>query len=98
MREGEQRGNAGNMRGREGSFIIRKEGIERGKIVKKKFAAGRNRLRDEQHKVHEQDWADLVYKERKIDSISRGQRGKPRKFFSRYQWINLQAEKMDSKD
>lgn len=97
MREREQRGNAGNMRDREGSFVIGKEGIDRGKIVKKKFAAGRNRLRDEEHGVHEQDWAELAYKERKIDSISRHQIGKPGKFFSRYQWINLQAEKMDTR-
>lgn len=84
-REGEQRGDAGNMRGRKGSFVMKKEGTERGKIVKNEFATGRNRLRHEEHGVHEQDWAELVYKERKIDSISRGQIGKPRKFFSRYQ-------------
>lgn len=84
-REGEQRGDAGNMRGRKGSFVMKKEGIERGKIVKKKFATGRNRPRHEEHGVHEQDWVELVYKERKIDSISRGQIRTPRKFFSRYQ-------------
>lgn len=65
MREREQRGNAGDMRGREGSFVIGKEGTDRGKIVKKKFAAGRNGLRDKEHGVHEQDWAELAYKERK---------------------------------
>lgn len=49
------------MRGREGSFVLGKEGKERGKIRKKKFAAGRNRLREKEHGVNEQ----LDYKEGK---------------------------------
>lgn len=96
-REREQTGNAGNLRGREGSFVTGKKGIERGKIMKKIFVAGRNRLRDKEHKVHDQDWAELPNKG-KIDSISRGQIGKPGKFFSRYQWTSLQAEKIDGKE
>lgn len=95
--EGEVRGSQG-MRGREGSFVIGKEGTERGKIVKNMFAAGRSRLRDEEHGVHDQDWAELAYKEGKIDSISRSQIEKMGQLFSRYQWVSLQAEKMDSKE
>lgn len=62
------------MRGREGSFVLGKEGKERGKIRKKKFAAGRNRLIEKEHGINEQ----LDYKEGKGNNFKGSNRKKGR--------------------